>query len=806
MSFRSINFACLSILVGCASCLRANRSVADESALDSATRVEKEVEKDAQPQHWAFLPLAPTSAPQVIDRDRVRNEIDAFVANLLEQNGLTLAADADRNALVRRAFFDLVGLPPSPHEIRAFLQDDSPQAYERLLDALLESPHFGERWGRHWLDNAGYVDVQGLDNDAEIISAAENKWLFRDYVVASFNDDKPFDRFLLEQLAGDECADWRDADQYTPEIQPLLVATGFLRTSPDDTNANELNRRDVHQQILERTQEVVANNLLGLTIQCAKCHDHKYEPLLQTDYYRWQALFQPAYNPDSWLQPASRQLPNVSSAEKKNIEEYNSRLDLQIAGLRGRIAELRKPYEQRLLDLKLAQLPAPIRADVHTSVRTPAAERNEVQKYLAGKFEELLKIKPEDLAAILSQADKGTTADLEKQIANIGGQKRTFQHWQAVYDVGPPTPTRLLDRGNYLTPGDEVAPGLPEVLAGAADTSNEIVPQFGSSGRRTALAKWLTDPNSPAGSLVIRVRVNRIWQHLFGHGIVETTDNLGVTGAKPSHPELLEWLSAAFVTEGQRLKPFLKRIMRSTAYRQTSVRNDERSQQVDPGNKLLWKQRMRRLESEAVRDAILTASGKLDRSMGGPPVPVVPRPDGSFVVKTEGLPSPSMQYRRTIYLLSRRNYHPTLLNVFDQPNLATNCSERSSSAVVLQSLTMLNDAFVLEQAAALSERVLVEQKTVEQKTAEQKTAEQVQAEQAQATAGTWDRWISAVFELTLGRTPSEREIQWCSAALNREVEYDRQADPQNNIAESEKRAFTRICHTLLNTSEFLVVP
>ncbi|HVC98552.1 MAG TPA: DUF1549 and DUF1553 domain-containing protein, partial [Pirellulales bacterium] len=773
-------------------------------------------EKDEDRRHWAFRPLAPMSVPQVADRDRVRNEIDAFVAQALELRELTPAADADRNALARRVFFDLIGLPPSPNELRAFLQDASPQAYERLLDALLESPHFGERWGRHWLDNAGYVDVQGLDNDAEIISTAENKWLFRDYVIASFNDDKPFDRFLLEQLAGDECVDWRNADQYTPEIQQLLVATGFLRNSPDDTSSIELNRSDVHQGILERTQEVVANNLLGLTMQCAKCHDHKYEQLLQADYYRWQALFQPAFNPDSWLRPASRQIPDVSLAEKKRIEDHNSRLDQQIAGRRGRIAELRKPYEQRLLDLRLAQLPESIRADVLTAVRTPAVDRNEIQKYLAGKFDEFMKIKPEELAAILPQADKDATSDLEKQIASLDGQKRTFQHWQAVYDVGPPTPTRLLDRGDYLTPGDEVAPGLPAVLVGDAAAGDGIAAQFGSSGRRLALAKWLTHPNTPAGSLVVRVRVNRIWLHLFGRGIVETTDNFGVAGAKPSHPELLEWLSAAFVGDGQRLKPFLKRIMSSTTYRQTSVRNDDRSETIDPGNKLLWKQRMRRLESEAVRDAILAASGKLDRSMGGSPIPVVPRPDGSFVVKTDGLASPTAQYRRTIYLLSRRNYHPTLLNVFDQPNLATNCSERSTSAVVLQSLTMLNDAFVLEQAAALAERVMAErvpaeqvqpqQIQAEQVQADQVQADQVQAEQVQAKVQTRDRWLSAAFELTLGRTPSEREARWCVAALNREVEYDRQADPRYNVTESEKRALARICHTLLNTSEFLVVP
>ena len=731
----------------------------------------------AEPQqHWSFQPLARVNVPEVANASRVRNEIDTFIIQGLESKGLALASDADKHSLVRRVYFDLLGLPPSPDDIRTFVQDESPQAYERLLSRLMESPHFGERWGRHWLDNAGYVDVQGLDNDAGIISNTENKWLYRDYVIASFNSDKPFDRFLTEQLAGDECVDWRNADQYTPEMQTLLVATGFLRNSADDTNANELNRLDVHHQILERTHEVVMNNLLGLTIQCAKCHDHKYEPLLQTDYYQWQALFQPAFNPDKWLQPAARQIPNVSAAEKKRIDNHNSLLDQQIASIKSQIADARKPFEQQVLDSKLAQLPDPIRADTLTATRTPMDQRTEVQKYLASKFEEGLKVKPDEVAAIMPGPEKDRIAEFEKRIAGAASQKRTYQHWQAVYDSGPPTATRLLNRGDPLTPGEEVSPAMISVLATPKTSNTDIVPQPGSSGRRFALAKWLSDPQSPAGSLVIR-----IWQHLFGRGIVKTTDNFGVTGTKPTHPELLEWLSASFIADGQRLKPFLTRIMTSSAYRQSSLRDDERCMSVDPENRLLWKQRLRRLESESVRDAILTVSGMLDRSMGGAPVPVEPRPDGSFVIKKEGLPTLTAQYRRTIYLLGRRNYHPTLLSVFDQPNLTTNCAERSTSAVVLQSLTMLNDAFVLEQAGALAERVM-------------------------AIAETKDRWITTAFEITLGRMPNEREVVWCQDAMAREVDYHQQNDKPYSAIEAEKRGFARVCHTLLNTSEFLLVP
>ena len=737
--------------------------------------------------HWAFRVLTGVEIPTVRQNELVRNEIDRFIVERLERDGLTLSPEAERHALVRRAYFDLLGLPPTPAEIRVFLEDASPQAYERLLDRLLESPHFGERWGRHWLDNVGYVDVQGLDNDAGIISSTENKWHYRDYVIEAFNRDVQFDRFLVEQIAGDECVDWRNAELYTDETRRLLIATGFLRNSADDTQAGELNRRDVHQQILERTQEVVANNLLGLTLQCAKCHDHKYEPISQADYYRWQALFQPAFNPDKWLQPNARQIPEISAAEKAKLDEHNGQIEKRIGDARGRIAEQRRPHEKQAFERRLATLPEAIRADTQNAIQTPADKRNEVQKYLAGKFEAALKVTPEEVTALLTDADRELIAGCEREIAEASGKKRSFQHWQAVYDAGPPTPTRLLKRGNPLTPGEEIAPGNLSVLKGNAPTDAEFTPQFGSSGRRLALAKWLTDPHSPTGSLVIRVRVNRIWQVLFGRGIVETTDNFGLTGNQPTHPELLEWLSTAFLQDGQQLKSFLKRIMTSATYRQSSVREDESSRQADPGNRLLWKQRLRRLESEAVRDAILVASGKLDPTRGGAPIPVEPRPDGSFVVKSEGLPTLTSQFRRTVYLLSRRNYHPTLLSVFDQPNLSLNCSARSFSAVVLQSLTMLNDAFVLEQAESLAVTIL----------------------SSSGLAGSTENsrtWISAAFERTLGRPPSNEELDLCLGAMQHEIEFYQQDEPQLSADEAQKRAFTRICHTLLNTSEFLVIP
>ena len=735
-------------------------------------------------EHWAFQRLSTPSVPAIQDASRVRSDIDRFVLARLQERGLGVSPDAEPHALVRRVYLDLIGLPPSPEEMDAFVKDPSPQAYERLLDQLLASPHFGERWGRHWLDNAGYADVYGGDNDAGTIKLGENKWLYRDWVVKSLNIDKPLDRFLTEQLAGDELIDWRNAEKFTPQIEELLIATGFLRNSADDTNENELNTPDIRYGVLHRTIEGVASNLLGLTLNCAKCHDHKYEPLTQRDYYQFQAIFQPAFNPDQWLQPQQRQLAALAPMKRQAAEKENADIERQVDELRRRIADTRQSYEQKLLGAKLAAIPEVIRADVQAALATEAENRSGLQQYLADKFQPQLQVKPEEVSTALAGTDKEKIAAIEREISDLNSKKQSWPHWQVVHDAGPPTATRILTRGNHLTPAEEVPPGTMGVLAATANAPFQPEPVAGSSGRRLALAIWLTDTKSPAGALVIRVRVNRIWQQLFGHGIVETSDNFGVTGAAPTHQDLLEWLACDFVAGGQRLKPFLKRIMLSSVYQQSSVNLQSaigNPQSADPDNKLLWKQRLRRLESEAVRDALLTVAGNLNRTLGGAPIPVESQPDGSFVVKQEGLPTPTSQFRRSIYLLQRRNYHPTLLAVFDQPHLTTICTHRQASAVVLQSLTMLNDPFVLDQAELVARRVAEQGVTDEER-------------------------IAAAFRIVLGRSPLPEESDWCREALESESAYHRQADPKGPADDASRRALVRLCHTLLNTSEFLYIP
>ncbi|MEX0679318.1 MAG: DUF1549 and DUF1553 domain-containing protein [Pirellulales bacterium] len=761
------------------------RPRADETAATLAPPVDP-----AARQFWAFKPLVPPSLPPVRNTEQARSGVDAFILDGLEQANLRLSPTADRPTLLRRVYFDLVGLPPAPDEIDAFLSDERPDAYERVVERLLASPQFGERWGRHWLDAAGYSDITGGDNDAGIVKLSEGKWKYRDYVVRAYNEDMPYDRFLLEQLAGDELVDWRAAATFTPETKELLVATGFLRNAADDTDEKELTTPDILHGVLQRTGEVVANNLLGLTMGCAKCHDHKYEPIAQRDYYRFLAAFTPIYNPTSWVPPKSRALADISPAEKAAAEKHNSELDAKIGGLRQQQAEIKGVGRQAVLAKKLATLPEQIRADVKQSIETPPDKRSEVQKYLADKFKAVLDVSEGEIAAQLSQPQKNQVADLERQIAAAEPTRRRWGTIQAAYETGPPPSTYLLVRGNHETPGAEVQPGYFAVLSSRESETNakppggtpgSPQPAGQTSGRRLALARWLTDWSSPAGALAARVRVNRIWQHLFGKGIVETTENLGVSGAVASHPELLDWLACRFVADGRKIKPLVKLLVTSAVYRQASTPTTADASKVDPANRLLGRMPLRRLEAEIVRDALLAAGGGLDPALGGPSLPLEVRPDGMIVLQAENKPGTTNRSRRSLYVLARRHYHLSLLGVFDQPTMSTNCPNRQQSAVVSQSLTLLNDALVIDAAEKFAARV-------------------IDSPGAGDSAGQ----ISLAFRMALGREPSAKEMAWSQELLSQQS-----AELAGSEVPGEKapeKPLAHLCHMLLSSNEFLYVP
>ncbi len=734
--------------------------------------------------HWAFQPPSRPEVPHVRHADRVRTPIDAFLLARLEDKGLTFADDADRLTLLRRACLDLLGLPPTPEEMDAFCADDRPDAYERLITRLLASPRFGERWGRHWLDVVGYTDTVGFDQDTSTILQTDGKWRYRDYVIAAFNEDIPFDRFVTEQLAGDELVDWRGAPRFTPEIRRLLIATGYLRTARDQTHEPESNIPLNYFAVLHDTVSIVGNSLLGLTLTCAQCHNHKFDPISQRDYYQLMAFFTPAYNPRDWrpvypwkAEIKDRGLPDASPAELAQIEQHNREVAQQVAELKQRLAGLRGPCEARLRESRLRLLPELIREDTRTAVDTPAPKRNEVQKYLAAKFEASLRVSPEEVKAALSPADRAEVEKIQARIAALEAGRRNPGKIQALYDVGPPPPTFLLKRGNHETPGDEVHPGFPSALEEPGHpTLLSPGPSGPSSGRRLALARWVTAPGSRPAALLARVTVNRLWQHLFGKGMVGTPDNFGTSGEPPTHPELLEWLADDFARSGWRVKPLLHKMMTSTAYRQSSRPGLSAGESADPGNRLLWRMRLRRLEAEAIRDSLLAVAGRLDPAVGGPPILVRPRQDG--LVEEERVPDGTPQgRRRSVYLLCRRSYNLTLLTVFDQPLVAHNCPCRDVSAVALQSLAMLNDAFVAEQARHFAGRV--------------------------ARLGGPDRGraVRTAFRLALAREPTANEVGICTRLLERQAAAGREGGAP--AGEAERQALVQLCQTLLNTSEFL---
>lgn len=730
---------------------------------------------DEDRRHWAWQMPNPQTPPTVQQEDRVRNDIDRFLLAQLEAEGRVFSADATPAERVRRLWFDLTGLPPSPAELDAGLRDTEAGHWERLVDRLLQSQHFGERWGRFWLDVTGHVDVNGSDNDAAIIKPLRGKWRFRDYVIRSFNDDKPIDRFLVEQLAGDELYDWKSAESFSPEMLDALTATTFLLSANDDTDQNELNTPDVRHHVLQRVSENVASTLFAVTFQCAKCHDHKYEAVSQLDYYRFESVFAPVFNVRHWATSDSRTRPDVTDAEQQAIDQHNRQVDAEVASLEQQRDRIRTAHRDKLLQVRLETAPPSNPASVTQALDTSASERSQSQQQLLATYQSDLSITDAVIDAELSPEERDELSSIAARIPELKSAHQTYGHIAIATESTAATSTHVLRRGNYLRPGLEVHPELPEVLrTPATDPELAAASPADMSGRRLALAEAVTDPQSLAGNHVARVFVNRIWQQLFGRGIVETSDNFGVSGAAPSHPELLDWLTRRFIDSGWRLKPLIRLMVMSTAYQQSS--HGEPST-FDPQNRLLWRMNLRQLDSEQLRDAILTVSGKLDRTLGGPPIPLDPRPDGMVVLKTDALPQGTTAWRRSVYILSRRNYHLTLMRVFDQPIVARTCAVRKPSAVVTQSLALLHDDFLLEQSGFLADRVV----------------------QEAASKSTQDRTTMA-WKIVLGRAPDADELALCQELLARHT--SRYSSTEDN---PERQALVQLCHMLLNTSEFLYV-
>lgn len=736
---------------------------------------------------WSFRPPVRPVVPNVQNRDRVRNPVDAFVLRRLEKNNLMPSPIADRLTLLRRASFDLIGLPPTPAEVERFIVDEEPGSYERMIDRLIASPRYGERWARHWLDVAGFTESAGILNEDRALPLA---WRYRDYVIRAFNSDKPYDRFLQEQIAGDELTDYWSAfeneDQLPDDVVEGIIATGFLRTAADPSRPDFSSIKNAAAQYfyptLFDTLQIVCSSTMGLTVQCARCHSHKFDPVPQVDYYRMQAVFTTAYRTDKWIPQMNRRLPIASKRQKEAAAKKNAEVDEAVKLLKAELATLKKTFASRVFDDQLAMLPEELHEDVKSALNAKPEARTEVQKYLAGKFEKKLRLQGKELDEAISKYPEFAqgTKDLNAKMAAEEGSRWLFDEVRALYDQPGEVTTPVLLRGDALTPGPLVEPGVISTIATPKPFGwSAPQPESKTSGRRLAFAQWLTQPEHP---LTARVMVNRIWMHHFGTGIVATPDDFGVSGASPSHPELLDWLATEFVGSGWSIKHIHRLILNSSTWRQSSRGAAEHRvacEKVDPDNGLLWRQTMRRLEAEPLRDALLATSGTLNSPMFGAAQSVVRQKDGEVIV-----PAGQDQNRRSIYVKILRLNPETMLEVFDQPTISVNCTQRSTSTVSTQALTLLNSDVMTRAASAFASRV--------------------EAEGGNDPVG---RAVLTAFSRE--SQPAEHKVlsEFFEAQRLRYLDQQAEADRAKTdvVTDARHKALADLCHMLMSANEFVYV-
>ena len=632
---------------------------------------------------WSFQKVKPQTPPAVKGAAWARTPIDRFIAAKLEARSIAPGPPADKVTLLRRATFDLIGLPPTPAEVEAFLADRSPQAFATVVDRLLASPQYGERWGRHWLDLARFAESEGFKSD----ESRPNAWRYRDYVIDSLNRDKPYDRFVQEQIAGDEM--W-------PESPEARVATAFARHYPDESNARNLQQR--RQEILDDITDVTGSVFLGLTYGCARCHNHKFDPILQADYYRLQAFFANT--------AADDHIPMLSREEAASFRQRKAVWEEKTIDVRAKIAVLLEPVKHNTVKEYFDKYPPEIQA----MILKPAVERSPYESMMWAKAKPYLEMSDDDAAKTLKGEPKKAYDALKGELAKFSDlDPGELPEGIGMADLGRTAPaTHILSVGVYDAPKEEVQPGFLTLLdPGPA----KIVPaaRLESTGRRTALAKWLTDADNP---LPARVMVNRIWHYHFGKGIAGTPSDFGMMGERPTHPELLDWLTQEFVSNGWSLKHMHRLIMNSAVYQQSSeFRKD--AAEIDSANRLLWAFPRQRLESEVIRDSSLLVAGMLNLKSGGPSVfpelpEGMPAPRGGWKVSGE-----EERNRRSVYIFVKRNARYPMMEAFDMPDTHESCSRRDVTVTAPQALTMLNDRVALGWARAFAGRVLAQKDPVE---------------------------------------------------------------------------------------------
>ncbi|SIO41147.1 Planctomycete cytochrome C [Singulisphaera sp. GP187] len=718
------------------------------SASATPTQAAKSKITDEDRAFWSFQPLRRPDVPSTNDGGWARNAVDRFIFARLHAEGLTPAPQEDREILIRRLTFDIWGLPPTPAEVDAFLADKGPNAYETLVDRLLASPRYGERWGRHWLDLVRYAESDGYRADGYRPDA----WRYRDYVIKAFNEDRPYNRFVTEQLAGDEL------DPSDPELK---VAVGYYRLG-----TYEYNQRDVPAQwsaIVNDITDVTGDVFLGLGMGCARCHDHKFDPILQKDYYRLQAFFSP-------ILPRN----DLNLATPREWPAYQEKLaawEAKTAETRAAIAALERPYREGVAKMAIDRFPAEMQA----LINKPQAERTPSEEQLVALAYRQVTHEYDLIADKMKKSkDKDAWTALQKQLAEQGRDRPTPP--AAVLtatDVGPLAPPTMI-------PGDRkkeaIDPGFLTLLDPAPATIKPVATAPQSTGRRTALASWLTRPDNP---LSTRVVVNRIWQYHFGRGIVSTSSDFGRLGERPSHPELLDWLTTEFVARGWSFKQMHRLILTSATYRQSATHPDATvARRKDPENRLHWHRLTRRLDVEPIRDAMLAVSGELDLAIGGPAVD-------------------ADQPRRTVYSQVKRNKRDPLGEAFDAPDGSITTPQRDATVTPIQALLMINGSWTLDRAKAFATRL-------------------------QKDAGDDEARVELAYRLAFGRKPGPAEQAEALAFLHHQAQV---AEPtpkpevadgegagaacnkpgESRSAEVDPASWADFCHALLNASEFLYI-
>jgi hypothetical protein len=701
--------------------------------------------QDTSSPWWAYVPLVRPEVPRVHASEWLSNPVDAFILTKLEAIGLKPAAPAEKRALIRRATFDLTGLPPDPADTEAFVADTTPDAFARVIDRLLASPQYGEKWGRHWLDLVRYAETNGYERDGTKPFA----WRYRDYVVRSFNADKPFDRFIREQLAG---------DTVEPASADAIIATGYYRLGIwDDEPADPLLARcDELDDFVTTTSQV----FLGMTVNCARCHDHKADPISQADYYRMVAFFQdvPRYG-------------DRSTSERHVLTD---------------ISNLSQSAEERHARSLLAEEKDSVAAQM-TAVEQLAVQRMTPEDQRATEGPQRARVLKQQLRKYLTEEENQQYAALSRRRTALQDK---LENSSAVAlsvnnSAARPPETHILARGSPHAPGALVNPGFPHALGPADPVLPEPASDGRGSGRRQVLADWIANRDNP---LTARVLANRIWQHHFGRGLVRTTNDFGKLGERPTHPELLDWLASELVEPSTlspnqdatadseppwTLKRMHKLIMLSSAY-QMSSHDDPDGQRLDAANDLFWHFDMRRLTAEELRDSILAVNGSLNLRMGGPSVytevPLAVRQTASRPDQAWGRSPPAEQARRSIYVFVKRSLIEPVLGTFDVPDPDSTCAVRFATTVPTQSLTSLNSEFFNRQAAVFADRLVRE-----------------------GGAHAADQFPLGL-RLILGRPPRDAEVKRCVTLFDELRQQD---------GLSDRAAFQAVCLLMLNLNEFV---